>query len=733
MITYRCFLLPLFFLIFSNSYARFNPDAGRVVSYTEQAQVTATSGANPKLAIDNDTRTFWESASPVPEGYINRPDLNGLHKLNTGIEGAAFDGNLNTSQRFATKGKEGLFTFTYSFAKDAAVRHIALKAQVTATVKVSLIRGSDKTTVLEYAPNDNYSLKTNLPHVAVSIDAIELACENPFDVFELAMLVKDPYEGIVLDFGNIVPIGQIYTRHMSSDFVIRTTVELSTDGKNWTTVAELFPQAIPFIPLILNREYKVRFLRILHYLKPADYAKAVIWEVKAYDRFGPYGKPIEFSKNPKKISERMGINGIWGWGYNTYSDNLPEGSGPYLFNKVASLARNYHELLWDVTNPSEVPDYAAMADGKGTKPFWWLNWDREYSVWKQAGLKVSSTIMFTARTTPTHSWSDPAENARKYGFAYARHFGKSYGNGLIDLIEAGNEPWDFPKGFYPKVLIGMVEGLKQGDPKIKVLPGAFQATFRQYEGHEENHYIADNIPAGITPLLDGLNGHFYSHTFDRTGKRVTVNPEDPRSGLHGIRNLMRWRDANMPGKPVYITEYGFDSQGGSEDCPFSECITENQQAAWGLRTAMILLRQGAEEVFWYFYANEFTYPVLHSRSGLTASVDKAFKPKVSYYAFKKFYSILGNSRLERVLAETDQLYAYLFRNDQGNTYVVVWSPTMDDPKNEVMVQMKLPGNPLSICYLDGNEQTGWIKADQDHKSGTFRVTGFPLVISISDK
>jgi hypothetical protein len=729
--TSRSLQLAIFLLSFSNSYARFDPDAGRVVSYTEHARVTATSGANVKLAVDNDTRTFWESAATIPEGYIIRPDLNGLHTLTSGLQGAAFDGDLNTSQRFADRDPKGAYTFRYSLAKAAIIRHIALKAQLTATLKVSLIHGSVKTTVIDYSPSENYSLKTILPDNGLFIDAIELQCEKPFDVFELAMLVNEPYEGIVFDFGKSVPVGQIYTRHMSSDFVSRTTVELSIDGKNWTAVAELFPQAIPFVPLIFNREHQARYLRILHYLKPADYAKAVIWEVKAYDQYGPYGKPIEYSRNPKKIKERMGINGIWGWGYNTYSDNLPEGSGAFKFNKVASIGRNYHELLWDVASPSDVPDYTAMADGKGTKVYWWLNWDREYSVWKQAGLRVTGTIMFTAKSTPVKAWPDPQENARKFGFAYARHFGKSHGNGLISLVEAGNEPWDFPKGFYPKVLAGMAEGFKQGDPKMKVLPAAFQATFRQFEGHEENHYITDNVPASITPLLDGLNGHFYSHTFDRSGKRVTVNPEDPRSGLHAIRNLMRWRDANMPGKPVFVTEYGFDSQGGGEDCPFSECVSEDQQAAWGLRAAMMLLRQGAEEVFWYFYANEFTAPVLHSRSGLTASVDKAFKPKASYFAFEKFYSILGNTYLDQVLAETDQLYAYLFRNDQGNTYVVAWSPSTDDPQNEILVQMKLPGTPLSFCYLDGKEHVNWTKTDQNHQSGTFQVKGFPLVISLS--
>lgn len=713
--------------------AQYNPHAGRIVSYTEHSAVTATSGLNPLLAIDNDTRTFWESAATIPEGYISRPDLNVMLKTFSGITNNAFDGNLNTAQRFEKADRHGLYTFAHTFDKTTAVRHIVLKAQVSSMLTVFLIRNGIKTVVLTYQPGENYSLKSHLPDPSQFYDAVAVQCDSPFDVFELAVMTEEPFEGIVFDFGKVVPIGQIYSRHMSSDHVYRSIIEFSADGFSWTKVAELHPQAIAFVPMILDREYEARFMRLLHFLKPVDYAKAVVWEVKVYDRNGPFGKPADFTINPANISDRLGINGIWGWGYNTYSDNLPEGAGPEFFAQVASSGRNYHEMLWDVTSPAETPDYAAMASGKGTKPYWWLNWDREYGTWRNTGFKVTATIMFTSKTVPEHLWPDPIEHARKYGYAFAKHFGPGKGNALVGMVEAGNEPWDYSKGFYPKVLQGMASGFKDADPQLRVIPAAFQATFMRYEGHDDNHYIADNIPKEAIPFLDGLNGHFYSHTFDHEGKGITVNPEDPRSGLHGIRNLLRWRDANMPGKPVYITEYGFDSEGGEEECDFAGCISEEKQAAWGLRALMILLRQGAESAYWYFFANEFTAAVLHSRSGLTASADKKFSPKASFHAFRKFNAILGKTRLMKVLAESDQLYAYYFEDVGGNAFVVVWAPHGDDPDKGLSVSMKLPGNPESYCYLDGHEKTEWNALKMNQDRNTYNIKGYPMIIRLSGK
>lgn len=39
---------------------------------------------------------------------------------------------------------------------------------------------------------------------------------------------------------------------------------------------------------------------------------------------------------------------------------------------------------------------------------------------------------------------------------------------------AGNEPWDFDADFYRTILEGMLSGFKDGDSKMKRMPGAFQ-------------------------------------------------------------------------------------------------------------------------------------------------------------------------------------------------------------------------------------------------------------------
>lgn len=708
--------------------AQYNPDAGRIVSYTESAVLTATSGEKLTAVIDNDSRTFWESGAPLPEGYISRPELNALHQENTHVVGGAFDGNLNTSQNFSKIDASGLYTWHYKFKKPVSPSLLSIKCQVKSPLIILLTDGLNKHNMGTYTVDENYRLKTIRSEKSELFTGITLQCSEPFDVFELAALAGLPFEAVMFDFGKMVPVGQVYSRHMSSENVIQSAIEISSDNKKWRKIADLQPQAVPFLPVVFDQEYQTRYLRLVHYLKPIDYAKAAIWELKVYDRHGPYGPPKPFMSQKETISERLGINGIWGWGYNTYSDNLPAGSGPYLYNKVARKARNYHELLWDIKSPAEQVDYQSMAAGNGTQVNWWLNWNREYATWQNAGFEVTASIMFQQKTVPSSVWINPFQNAYQYGLNFGRHFGKNAGNGLVRLVEAGNEPWDYEPGFYPVLLHGMAKGIKDGNPSMLVIPAAFQATFRQFEGHEENHYAGANITAESLPYLDGLNAHFYSHAFDTTGNRITVNPEDPRSGLHGIRNMIRFRDVNLPGKSLYITEYGFDSEGGSEECRFSECVTEEQQAAWGIRAALLLMRHGADEVYWYFFANEYTAPFLHTRAGLTGSINVGFNKKHSFHAFSKLMQILGNTRMERVLIESEQAYAYYFTDNNNQSYAVVWLPNNDHPGVQKQMMLSLPDSPKEFCYLDGNPALEWITLSDQSKKQVFNLKGYPMVI-----
>lgn len=76
----------------------------------------------------------------------------------------------------------------------------------------------------------------------------------------------------------------------------------------------------------------------------ANWRKVYMWELSAYPaggRWGPAPAPVAQSSTYRQL---MGLNGIWGWGSQTFSDSaVNKGVGPLLYNAVASSGRNYQK------------------------------------------------------------------------------------------------------------------------------------------------------------------------------------------------------------------------------------------------------------------------------------------------------------------------------------------------------------------------------------------------------
>ncbi|MBK9014986.1 MAG: hypothetical protein IPM82_13435 [Saprospiraceae bacterium] len=129
--------------------------------------------------------------------------------------------------------------------------------------------------------------------------------------------------------------------------------------------------------------------------------------------------------------------------------------------------------------------------------------------------------------------------------------------------------------FIGEILLGMAEGAEAGDPTVEVFPCALQAVDPLAEKHGQwKNYIGDRITPQSASLLDGINIHCYSYTSDKNGKRRAVQPEHPGSSFWEMLNAIRWRNQNMPGKKIYLSEWGWDSDGAGEDCTHDECVSE---------------------------------------------------------------------------------------------------------------------------------------------------------------
>ncbi len=723
-------LTILFLLCFSIARAQYFPDAGRISPLSENATFIASGGENLSFAHDNNINTYWESESVLPDNYISMPRMNNLaEKIQQSVVrymSKAFDYNTNTKVEINEKQADAKFRMTIPLVSPSHFMMLSSKLQLIDTVKLFVETTQNFHLITQFLPTDNYQIESVDLIDYEQIISISLVSNSAFDVFEIAAMDRLPTVFIEVDFHQIVEIGQIYTRHMCGKNIVKSEIQISTDKTYWKKIADLEPQAIAMLPIILQKPEEARYLRLVHTLDMSSYAKATIWELKVYDRYGPYGKAEVMLPNNKIMRERIGINGFWGWGFNTNAENIPSQEGASKYNRIGNLARSYHNMNWDIIKPGDKADYDEMTR-KGTKVHDWLNWDKEYSSWKQAGFSIDASIHFQQLTFSDSLWKNPFEDAYQYGIDFGNHFGNKMQ--LIDIVEVGNEPWDYPTGFYNQILSGMSAGIRASKSEIKVFPAAFQATFKAFEKYEYDNYIGSKLDATSLKNLDGINGHFYSHTFDEQGNRISVFPEDQRSELHGVRNLSKFRNSNLPNKPLIITEFGYDSYGGGETCDHPECVTEMQQAAWGLRAALFLLRNNADAVYWYFFANENRNSVLHSRSGLCSSAGKSFIPKMSFHVFAEFQQLLGDCVLKEVLNESPEIYCYLFENKYDKSlFAVIWSTTDLNPEIKTKIRYRFSSEVIAINYLDDNED--WIETEKPNREQDVFINGFPAIVRL---
>ena len=183
------------------------------------------------------------------------------------------------------------------------------------------------------------------------------------------------------------------------------------------------------------------------------------------------------------------------------------------------------------------------------------------------------------------------------------------------------------------------------------------------------------MPKGtlLTSWLGAINVHSYSYVNGTDGERIATYPEDPASSYRSLLDALRWRDANLPGTPLWLTEWGWDSEGAGESCNDGECVTEAAQAIYAVRGACLWSRLGFERATWFFYANIEGCDTLYCRSGLTGSPATGFAPKQAFVALQALLDKVGDRYFLEVLQEDDDAWVYSFGDAEGHaSHLVAW-------------------------------------------------------------
>ncbi len=278
----------------------------------------------------------------------------------------------------------------------------------------------------------------------------------------------------------------------------------------------------------------------------------------------------------------------------------------------------------------------------------------------------------------------------------------------------------------------MALGAADGDPSMTVLPCALQADKPESWSNDGN-YVGNRLTWDNTRNIDALNYHAWSYAFMDDGQREAVQPEQSYSSLRGLFNMMRFRDANLPGMPIFVTEFGWDSDGGGEDCEFEECVSERAQALYAVRGTLFLARLGVGRISWFFFANS-DCDSLYCRSGLYGSQEgTGFTPKASSRALESLVNLLGDTRFLGVAREDSQAWVYVVGNDAGvPTHVVAWRPIEAEDSSSVEITMPLPWTPGQawriLGTLEGNRAV--TSPVLENSRWRMELSGEPLVVAL---
>jgi len=357
---------------------------------------------------------------------------------------------------------------------------------------------------------------------------------------------------------------------------------------------------------------------------------------------------------------------------------------PDLYRPVSGVVRDYHPVEWDLGKETgTLPKFPFAKNG--------VDWNQVYGSWREKKWDIDACLMF--ESIKREDWKDIDADARAYGEAFAKEFGPSGNRKLVDSVEIGNEPGKWSDADYTRIFKAMATGIRAGDPKLKI------ATCNLTTCKSGDYEKSVECVAAFPDLFDVLNVHTYAQLEGwPTWKRSF--PEDPKlpSYLQDVEKLCQWRDTHTPGKPIWITEFGYDSstQPNATTGDFAKWqgVTDTQQAQWLVRSLLVFSAMPVQRAYVYFF-NDEDQPSLHASAGLT----RHFKPKPSFHALAHLQQVLGDCRFEKIITnQPGNLRVQEYRNDAGKIVWAVWSQTGEGKKFTATLE-NMPGKIISMQQM----------------------------------
>jgi hypothetical protein len=336
---------------------------------------------------------------------------------------------------------------------------------------------------------------------------------------------------------------------------------------------------------------------------------------------------------------------------------------PELYQPVCRWVRDYHPVKWDLEKDTSVLPEWPFAKNR-------VSWEKVYGSWREKDLRISACLQIDEMQK---DWKDMAKDAHAYAKAFAENFGPGGKWPYVEYVELGNEPGLYDDAQYRTLFEAMARGVREGNPKMKI------ATCNIEVGKSERYWKGTDCIKGFEGLYDVLRIHRYAIAEQWPVWRRTY-PENPKVPyLSHIQELLDWRDQNAPGKPVWVSEFGWDAATIKPD-PKGEWAkwvdsTDEEQARWLVRSFLLFAEMGVEKAFVYFF-NDKDEAKLHHASGITRN----YEPKPAYHAIAWMLKSLANYRFSKVIRESlDDGYVFEFTPEKPDAPIVwaAWHPTKE--------------------------------------------------------
>ncbi len=334
---------------------------------------------------------------------------------------------------------------------------------------------------------------------------------------------------------------------------------------------------------------------------------------------------------------------------------------------------------------------------KGLAP-WNVNHDEYFGTAKSLGMNGLGYLFMSPRYASTcppelnfkHDAAYPPKDPEDYYF-YVNQVVARYGTvkhspsdlvsedkqsamNLVQAYEIWNEPnlndpswghWIGTLDQYYEFMRPAIDAGHRADPKALMFNGG-------YAGIELgliNTLATYTYKDGTHPCdhLDGLSVHTYTGAIAPELSKVDTNlhrGSNAVSGTPHLENLMRlddWRNVHMKGKPIWMTETGYDTGG-------KRAVSMRNHAAYTVRNTLMMLGAGIEQVMIYREAGDGNS--LYAASGMLTSQGQ---PRAAFFTLATLIrQITGSGALYKLHHDNEDIWLYAWTRD-GKPTLAAWS------------------------------------------------------------